>query len=171
MKRFIAKVSKFYKGGEKGFTLIELLIVIVILGVLAAAIIPNLSKFVGSGNVGAANAELASVRTAVSAYQSEAHAAGGPGNVAATDAGILPTAATSTAAQVVGGAGIVVNAAVEAYMQGTVKGMYQLDATGLVIKAANGTGGWPTTIVFSGTVANGFKWVSGTGAATTFAPP
>lgn len=71
MKRFIAKVSKSFKGGEKGFTLIELLIVIVILGVLAAAIIPNLSKFVGRGNVGAANAELASVRTAVAAYESD----------------------------------------------------------------------------------------------------
>jgi type IV pilus assembly protein PilA len=68
MKRFIAKVTKSFKGGEKGFTLIELLIVIVILGVLAAAIIPNLSKFVGSGKVGAANAEVASVRTAISAY-------------------------------------------------------------------------------------------------------
>ena len=71
MKRFIAKVSKSFKGGEKGFTLIELLIVIVILGVLAAAIIPNLSKFVGTGKLGAANAEVASVRTALSAFMAE----------------------------------------------------------------------------------------------------
>jgi type IV pilus assembly protein PilA len=67
MKKFF----KSFKKGQKGFTLIELLIVIVILGVLAAAIIPNLSKFIGSGTVGAANAELASVRTATAAYQTD----------------------------------------------------------------------------------------------------
>ena len=71
MKKLFTKITKSFHTGEKGFTLIELLIVIVILGVLAAAIIPNLSKFVGSGTVGAANAELASVRTAVSAYQAD----------------------------------------------------------------------------------------------------
>jgi type II secretory pathway pseudopilin PulG len=66
--------------------LIELLIVIVILGVLAAAIIPNLSKFVSSGKVGAANAELASVRTAVSAYQADNEGAA-PANIVANTAG------------------------------------------------------------------------------------
>ena len=38
MKKFMQKVTKSFHAGEKGFTLIELLIVIVILGVLAAAI-------------------------------------------------------------------------------------------------------------------------------------
>jgi type IV pilus assembly protein PilA len=80
------KIAKSFHRGQKGFTLIELLIVIVILGVLAAAIIPNLSKFVGSGKVGAANAELASVRTAVSAYQADYEGAA-PANIVANTAG------------------------------------------------------------------------------------
>ena len=41
------KYCKLFRSGEKGFTLIELLIVIVILGVLAAAIVPNMNRFLG----------------------------------------------------------------------------------------------------------------------------
>jgi type IV pilus assembly protein PilA len=104
---------KSFKRGQKGFTLIELLIVIVILGVLAAAIIPNLSKFVGSGQVGAANAELASVKTAISAYQADQQ-------------GALPTATPATG-------GAVVNTLLAAYMTGTIKGAYNIDATGNIL--------------------------------------
>jgi type IV pilus assembly protein PilA len=116
MKRFIAKVAKFYKGGEKGFTLIELLIVIVILGVLAAAIIPNLSKFMGSGVVGAANAELASVRTAVAAYQADNNA-------------LLPLATPALPPAI----GNIDNTAIQEYMAGkNVVGTYDIDVNGII---------------------------------------
>ncbi len=53
------------KRGERGFTLIELLIVVAILGVLAAVVIPNVSKFIGRGKTEAAATELANIQSAV----------------------------------------------------------------------------------------------------------
>jgi len=61
MRRFV----KAFRYGQKGFTLIELLIVIAILGVIAGAVVANLSKITGAGYVETANGELDSVRIAV----------------------------------------------------------------------------------------------------------
>jgi type IV pilus assembly protein PilA len=153
MKKFLRKVSKSFRGGQKGFTLIELLIVIVILGVLAAAIIPNLSKFVGSGNVGAANAELASIRTAVSAY--------GADNSGAFPCAVQPVAGTPQP---------VVNASLSpAYVTGGIKGTYEIDYTGKVLRAQNGT--WPLTIIFKLEADATLHWAKGTAAnGTTYYP-
>ena len=59
---------KAKRTGEKGFTLIELLVVISILAVLAAVVILNVTKYIGSGCDQAAATELHNVQTAVAAY-------------------------------------------------------------------------------------------------------
>jgi len=59
------------KRGEKGFTLIELLIVVAILGVLAAVVIPNVTRFVGAGKQEAAETELHNVQLAVTSMMLE----------------------------------------------------------------------------------------------------
>ena len=65
------KVFKHFRYGEKGFTLIELLVVIAILGVLAAVVVPNVSRFMGQGKEEAGLTELHSVQTAVTALKAD----------------------------------------------------------------------------------------------------
>lgn len=112
MKKFLKKVARSFHSGEKGFTLIELLIVIVILGVLAAAIIPNLSKFTQSGKLGAANAELAAVKTGLTALMS-------------VNDGVLAAGVGMT-----GGGTIIKD-----YISNDLVGTYAYDDTGKVLKA------------------------------------
>jgi type IV pilus assembly protein PilA len=81
---------KIFKTGEKGFTLIELLVVISILGVLAAVVILNVTKYIGAGKSEAAATELANVQTAVSAYMYD-HTGGIPANTAALASYFLGT--------------------------------------------------------------------------------
>ena len=57
------------KNKKRAFTLIEMLIVIVIIGILAAALIPRLSSARGRANDVARKADLAQVAAALVAYQ------------------------------------------------------------------------------------------------------
>jgi type IV pilus assembly protein PilA len=61
-------MKKFFRYGSKGFTLIELLVVIAILGTLAAVVILNVTKYIGSGRTEGRATELANFQTAVAAY-------------------------------------------------------------------------------------------------------
>jgi type IV pilus assembly protein PilA len=67
LQRFRRKV----RGDQNGFTLLEMIVVVGIVSLLAAVIVPNIGKFIGSGDQGAKDAEADSVRHAMNAMMSE----------------------------------------------------------------------------------------------------
>ena len=81
---------KLFKSAQKGFTLIELLVVISILGVLAAVVILNVTKYMNKGKTQAGQTELANVQTAVSAYMYD-NTGAVPGNTTALSPYFLGT--------------------------------------------------------------------------------
>ncbi len=64
-------IFKSLHRGQKGFTLIELLIVVAILAIIAAVIIPNISRFMITGQLAAANSEAEQVKTATLGFFGE----------------------------------------------------------------------------------------------------
>jgi prepilin-type N-terminal cleavage/methylation domain-containing protein len=110
-------------GGQKGFTLIELLIVVAILGIIAAVVIPNISGFMITGELSAANSEAEQVKTAALAYFGE-H-------------GVWP----DTSSQLV-----------PHYISGTLQADYNIDGYGWLV-SANNTGWSPLIVFGEGECA------------------
>jgi prepilin-type N-terminal cleavage/methylation domain-containing protein len=84
---------------QSGFTLIEMLIVIIILGILAMVIIPQISVSTGDAKVNTLRTNLSTVRNAIELYYHQ-HDQTYPGAVLVTGAGAVTTVAEAQAALV-----------------------------------------------------------------------
>jgi len=116
--KVIKGLLKQFGYGEKGFTLIELLIVICILAVLSTIATYSAGRFMGRGEVEAANTEYHNLQNAVMTIMA--------------DAG---TSEVKKAQNITDGSSITVGGkdyALSDYVTGTIKGTYSIDANGVL---------------------------------------
>lgn len=69
LRLFSPRRSPRHAAGSTGFTLIELLVVIVVIGILAALVAPNVFRHVGAAKDAAARSQLEMLGAALDAYR------------------------------------------------------------------------------------------------------
>ncbi len=142
-------LRKAYRG-ERGFTLVELLVVVVILGVLAAVATLAVTKFIGSGNVQAANTEMHNAKTAVAACMYDANVAV-VSNIGTAWNGSIATSPTA-------GVAPATVALASSYVNGTFKASYVFLADGSLVSGSV----VGTTLVTGATPWSGVAWDTAT---------
>ena len=83
-----------FRTNQKGFTLLEMLIAVVILGILAMVVIPQVKSSSDDARVSATKSDLSSVRNALENYSSQ-HNNTYPGAVSSAGSGGCPQAEPS----------------------------------------------------------------------------
>jgi general secretion pathway protein G len=69
MKTNIANHQRFHRHGSSGFTLIELLLVLVILGILAAIVVPKFGGVSEKAHISAAQTQISTFATALDMFE------------------------------------------------------------------------------------------------------